>query len=218
MVGFVDDNNNCVTAEEGTPITMALQESAQKWERLLFASGGTLELSKCFTYVINWEQDEEGRHYMRKERQQISIIESETTENKIIESKETSQSHKTLGCMKNPEMDHKDQAEDIYKKAEKISQLTCSYGLSTETTKMAYSSVYLPAIQYPLVSSHIPKKTLDRIQAKATRRFLPCLGYNPNMPRIVAYAPRQMGGLGMQRLYTSQGVKNTTAMLKHLRA
>ena len=46
IVGFVDDNNNCVTGEEGTSITDALQESAQKWERLLFASGGTLEITK----------------------------------------------------------------------------------------------------------------------------------------------------------------------------
>lgn len=38
------------------------------------------------------------------------------------------------------------------------------------------------------------------------------------MPRIVAYAPRQMGGIGLQRLHTTRGVRNLTLMLKHLRA
>jgi hypothetical protein len=41
MVGFVDDNNNCITCENSkAPITHTLQESAQKWEKLLFAAGG----------------------------------------------------------------------------------------------------------------------------------------------------------------------------------
>jgi hypothetical protein len=62
-VGFVDDNNNCVTGEK-RHITQLLQESAQKWEKLLFSSGGMLELNKCFTYIIKWDQDNEGRHKM----------------------------------------------------------------------------------------------------------------------------------------------------------
>lgn len=44
------------------------------------------------------------------------------------------------------------------------------------------------------------------------------MGFHPNMPRIVVYVPKQLGGMGLQRLYTNQGVKNVTQMLKHLRA
>jgi hypothetical protein len=33
----------------------AAEQSAQSWERLLFASGGALELSKCFAYIIYWD-------------------------------------------------------------------------------------------------------------------------------------------------------------------
>lgn len=46
-VGFVDDNNNCATKErEGAPIDELLETSAQKWERILHATGGTLEIKK----------------------------------------------------------------------------------------------------------------------------------------------------------------------------
>lgn len=69
-------------------------------------------------------------------------------------------------------MDSKVQANDIRKKAERISKHTCLYGLSRATTKLAYSSAYLPAILYPLASFHVPRKTLNFAQAKATRRFL----------------------------------------------
>ena len=48
-IGFVDDNNNCVSQEKDQgPITPKLQESAQKWEKLLHSTGGMLELNKCF--------------------------------------------------------------------------------------------------------------------------------------------------------------------------
>lgn len=58
-VGFVDDNNKCVTREETHPITKTLQKNAQKWEILLYSSGGSLGFNKCFTYIIKWEYDEE---------------------------------------------------------------------------------------------------------------------------------------------------------------
>jgi ribonuclease HI len=217
-VGFVDDNNNCVTKNGEQPIQEALQKSAQKWERLLYSSGGTLELSKCFTYAINWEQDEEGRHKISEEPVSIKICESITNSSVEIKSKKATESHKTLGCFKNPAMSMRDQTRELHKRIERISQLMCSYGLSNETTRIAYHHVYLPAVQYALTSSYISRKALDAIQAKATRRFLSGMGYNPNMPRAVVYAPKQAGGMGLQRLYTTQGVRNVTQFLKHTRS
>lgn len=123
-------------------------------------------------------------------------MKSETQERRTIQRKSPSESHKTLGCFKNPDMDSKAQAEDLRKKAERISQLTFSNGLSSATIKLAYSSVYLPAIQYPLNILTCPRRTLDSVQAKATRRILAGMGFNPNMPRIFAHAPKQIGGGG----------------------
>lgn len=106
-------------------------------------------------------------------------------------------------------MDMKVQAEDVRKKAVKISQQTCSYGLSTNISRLAYFSVYLSEVSLTLTLSYISKEVLDIAQPKATRRFLRCLGFNPNMPRIVAYAPK---------LLRAQGVRTTMQMLRHLRA
>lgn len=39
-----------------------------------------------------------------------------------------------------------------------------------------------------------------------------------NIPRMVVYAPKPLGGIGMQRLHITQGVRNVTQMLKHVRA
>ena len=66
---YVDDGLpgvNDATEDEATPLPVLLQrakDATQAWERLLFASGGALELSKCFAYVIYWDLSE-GRHQL----------------------------------------------------------------------------------------------------------------------------------------------------------
>jgi hypothetical protein len=64
---YVDDGMPGVNdAQEtvATPLPVLLrqaEEATQAWEKLLFASGGALELTKCFAYVIYWDLSE-GRH------------------------------------------------------------------------------------------------------------------------------------------------------------
>ena len=55
---YVDDGmpgiNNSQEAE-ASPLALLLQQAkdaTQSWKRLLYASGGALEMSKCFAYVV----------------------------------------------------------------------------------------------------------------------------------------------------------------------
>ena len=58
---FVDDGMprvNDALEEEGLPLSDLLQTAqqlSQSWETLLFASGGALELTMCFAYVMYWD-------------------------------------------------------------------------------------------------------------------------------------------------------------------
>jgi len=60
---YVDDGMPGVNDSDSVePKTLAFlvaaaESSAQSWERLLFISGGGLELSKCFTYILRWDFD-----------------------------------------------------------------------------------------------------------------------------------------------------------------
>jgi hypothetical protein len=62
--GYVDNKSIFLSLEEtegiprATTIAQQLQEDAKIWERLLTATGGKLELSKCFYYILTWEFDE----------------------------------------------------------------------------------------------------------------------------------------------------------------
>jgi hypothetical protein len=62
---FVDDAGLGCTATPAADIPMArrstvaivsnLQALAQQWERLLFSTGGALNLQKCFWYIVSWK-------------------------------------------------------------------------------------------------------------------------------------------------------------------
>jgi hypothetical protein len=80
--GFVDDITlwlgNMERSLEGNErvetILDETESSAQWWEALLHATGGKLELSKCFFYLIFWKFDEEGVPYLeRKENLPRSV-------------------------------------------------------------------------------------------------------------------------------------------------
>ena len=86
MTGFVDDTTHWVNSFkqplQGTNSSSDLykdtQITAQWWEQLLFATGGKLELTKCFYYPIICF-DEEGVPTMSLEEdpREITIISSE---------------------------------------------------------------------------------------------------------------------------------------------
>ena len=189
-IGFVDNNNNCVTKKKGKKIEGSLKESAQKWEKLLYASGGKLELNKCFTYLIKWKHNGEGKQIISEKRENLQIEDSEDGEIVMIEAKQANEAHKTLGFYKSPDMSMKRQLEEMKKKISRIAHLITSYGLSQEISRKAYSAVFKPAVEYALTSSYMKKEELDKAQAKATRSFLKAMGYNLNFPRVVAYKPR----------------------------
>jgi hypothetical protein len=60
-VFYVDDGMpgvNDALQDTALPLPQLLdqaQASAQLWEQLLFVSGGVLELTKCFAYVVYWD-------------------------------------------------------------------------------------------------------------------------------------------------------------------
>jgi len=83
---------------------------------------------------------------------------------------------------------------------------------------VAYSTIYLPTITYPFPATTLTRKTLEKAQSMTTPLILSKMGYNQHMPTAVVYAPSTHGGIGMNNLYTEQGLAKVLQVLKHLRA
>jgi hypothetical protein len=75
------------------------------WKELLEASGGNLELTKCFYYILTWRFDNKGNAIpttiseQRMATSQISVPDNQGEEIYITQ-KEITEAHKTLGCYK----------------------------------------------------------------------------------------------------------------------
>ncbi len=66
MVVYVDDS--CAMVNNFSPGEGfdALKSVAQKWEKILYSTGGALDPGNCFFYIVEWGWNSQGHAVMRK--------------------------------------------------------------------------------------------------------------------------------------------------------
>ena len=147
----------------------------------------------------------------------ISIQENNQEAPTKIKHLDCNEAHRTLGLYKSLTANQQDQTTIIQNKSNKISE---SIAISTATRSqatIAWNSIYIPAIAYPLVATYLSKETLTKIENKALMKFLPKMGYNRNTARAVIYGPEKMGGVGIKNLYVEQSIEQIKAFTQHTR-
>ena len=90
-----------------------MKTTAQWWEQLLHATGGKLELPKCFFYVIYWAFNEEGEPRLLTPADlntTVTVTDSENGTETEIAQKSCYSSHKTLGVLETPSGDYSDES------------------------------------------------------------------------------------------------------------
>ncbi len=133
---FVDDTQNGLN-DSGIKepwsiweLVSNLQDMAQAWERLLFTSGGALELSKCSYYVMHWEWNNGLPHLTPKNKvagiKKITLTSGTSTQQIKILQRDPSEAHKTLGVYVAPDGNERAQEEYLNTKSHQIASLVSS--------------------------------------------------------------------------------------------
>jgi hypothetical protein len=179
--GFVDgtsiftnnDNNNLQSLRD------KLEHDGTWWAGLLESSGGKLELTKCFYYLLSWKWDSKGNPIAEMAEEQTTIngitkisLNKNNNEPVKLEQKEIDISHKTLGtykCLMGKEEDHK---KFLTEKSDKLAKLTIISQFNKRQTRRAFNSCYIPALSYSLTAVSLTQDQTDNIQRKATTAFL----------------------------------------------
>jgi hypothetical protein len=226
--GFVDDTSQFANLPFGTrdlpALTQSLQSDAQIWEQLLSSSGGKLELSKCFYYVMSWKFTKEGdpvpltKQELDSQVAHIQITERDAKAPAKIKMKEVDEAHKTLGVWKTITGDESEHYKVLKEKSDKFALLASSSGLTRRQARVAYSMIYCPSMTYSLVATNLSETQLDNIQRLAVDKFLSAIGFNHGFPRAIVYGPLSFGGLNFQHLYTEQCGAKIGALVQHVRA
>ena len=226
--GFVDDITHLVNSFlQSLQGDDSLQElarqtttTAQWWEELLHATGGKLELQKCFFYMMYWEFDREGVARLTKTEEaacEVKIRDSESGSDVHIEQKDCNEAHKTLGAMETPSGNYVPEVNRLVEKAQAIAQRISTATINRHEAHTIYRSMYLPSVNYSFPAGILSLKEAERVQGAPIQALLSAMGYNSHMPREVVFGPQESGGLGLRHLFAEQGSIKAITLIQQVR-
>ncbi len=227
--GFVDDithlTNSFIQSLQGDDdlVILAQQTSvtAQRWEELLLhATGGKLELQKCFFYMMYWKFSKEGvAQLLNKDEIQceVKIRDSETGQEVLIEQQDCNEAHKTLGAMETPSGDHTREVARLREKARGIAQRISSATITRSEANIIYRSMYIPSIKKSFPAGVLSLKEAEQVQGAPIQALLSAMGYNPGMPRAIVFGPPESGGIGFRHLFAEQGTLKALTLIQQIR-
>jgi hypothetical protein len=190
---------------------MLLEETAkaaQWWESLLYASGGKLELDKCFFYLIYWEFDGEGLPRLLQPEEfpmDVMITDSATNIPVNITAKSSLEAHKTLGAMECPSGDNSAEVTRLYGKAKGLGQRIATAGFSASEATLLCRTRVDPAMGYLWAVGTLSEQQANKIQGLVVHPLLQAMGFNSCTLLAVVYAPQELGGIGMRHFFSEQG-------------
>jgi ribonuclease HI len=228
--GFVDDTSlftNIIQYSDNDNIThlcTQLTHDMTTWNELLEASGGKLELSKCFYYILSWKFDKEGNGVpmtILEQRNQHAVPIQIKKDNKdfiTIQQKEVNTAHKTLGCFKAIDGNEKAQIKYLSDKSRQFGRKLYNTSLTRKQAIMAYKTIYIPSMRYGLPACSLSHDDIESIQKSTLDKFLPFMGFEHGSPRALVHGPQEMGGYEIPHLYTEMMGLKIESIIAHIRA
>jgi hypothetical protein len=188
MTAFADDTNllgnNDGHHKSRTEMIDELKDAFNHWNRLLHATGHSMEIGKCACYLAFWEFQDDGYAFTitpEEHGQEITIQSIHGREEKIPQLK-TNEAQRLLGVMKRPIGDQQAEIARLKLKSDAFAIRINSNALTRSEAKLAYEAFYIPALRYSLNITAINQIDMETIQSKATLAFLTAQGYNRHMP------------------------------------
>jgi hypothetical protein len=221
---FVDDatlvTNDQTELQPQTPYTLArnLEHSAQIWRDLLFASGGDLELKKCFYYILHWYWDEGYAKPLFVDEFPFQLmINNHAGRLMPIEQKEVDEYHRTLGVRLNPLCQMDGEFDYMKSKGDKFAELTLTSPFTRQEADTAYKTTYLASIGYSITVTTFDPTQCRKIEQKAISAFLQRTGFPKSFPRVMVNGPTNFGGKAYRPLLIEQGIAKVRKIVMHLR-
>jgi hypothetical protein len=203
-----------------TAATVLMQTTAQRWERLLYAMGGALNLAKCYWYGIEWTFTATGEAQMVSTTDgPMIILTAGATPDKPepLRRVSTSEGQRTLGVRLAP--DGNENMEHSYRiiQARKMGQRIRAAPLGREHIVTGFRAIWKAMIQYPLGATCFNSQQCHQLQTKYLPYFLSKMGINRTTATAVRHGPACYGGLEVFNLETEQGVQHASLIVSHLR-
>ena len=207
--GYVDDVTLITNVADNEPQTEQtarnkIKYMARKWEKLLYLTGGKLELSKCFWIPVTWRW-KRGNPIIQKARvgsKELILTESESGRRITIPRISPGKAEKRLGvwyCIDgNWQMEYKNWKEFTKSFADKLAKAR----VDRLGGSHAYKSLWCAKFRYIAPVVGLTKHELLQIQKTIIGRSLSASGYSSKMPRAVVFGPAKYGGMQWESPYS----------------
>ena len=191
---------------------------AQAWERLMFASGGKLNLQKCFWYLITWQWNDgiPRLSTLQETPGELTIHSSADDQPLTITRVDTTDALATLGIWTSPSGQNESQVNHLKTVLAPIMNTIRQAPLSTAESAFLLPVYLLPKLRYVLAGTTLTKKQCKLLDNK----FLPTLkskmGYNRNTALPVIHGSHHYGGAQIPTCWEVQGSVHIELLLGHL--
>lgn len=202
-------------------LVQTMCNTAQRWERLLYATGGALNLMKCFWYGVQWHFTDSGVPKMMRIKDDDPGIELTCGSNLQIKHSikriETTKGMRTLGVRLAPNGNDQDEFNYRMEEATTMRDRLKVAPLNREHVGVGFRNIWKMKLLYPVGATCFTNKQCQRIQARYLSTFLSKMGINRTTSSAVRHGPLSLGGMDIFHLATEQAVQHTKLMLSHLR-
>lgn len=231
---FVDDTKFGVTTEQppGQLVPSEAQTQAQAkqvlaeltripqhYEKLLFSSGGALNIKKCHWIMIAWKWNH-GKATMMTSSDcpgQLFLTSGTSETPEEVPRLEPNTAYRTQGAHITVTGSMKKSVALNRQKSVEYAGLLGLSNLSRCEAYFSYILYFYPKISYALPISTFTQRECTFIQAPAKSALLPKIGINRNTSKNIIHGPHQFGGLQLQDIYTDQGIGQLRLLIGHLR-
>ena len=154
---------------------------AQRWERLLFTTGGALNLQKSCWHLMawKWNNGKASLEIPKPTAGQLLLTEGyQTTKPITLPKLSPTESYKTLGVYISPSGSMKKAAMVLFSYSLDYASHVVGSTLTREETLISYLMVLLPRLSFPLPALKLTETQCNKIQSPALCVALPKLHMN----------------------------------------
>jgi hypothetical protein len=231
---FVDDSSLSVTSTyhqdkdldmgsnvtlENKEVILSLTTIAQHWERLLFTTGGAINMQKSFWYLIAWVWTN-GVPKLVTTKTAPGIMEltsGSSTSPTTVPRLDPTDSFRTLGAYLSPSGSQTKQIKILRQHAAQYQSKVTNATLTPDEAYTSYMQYLRPKLIYPLPCSSLTQKQCQHVQAPALAALIPKLHANRHTAHVILFGGYRYGGLNLPDLYTDQGYGQLRLLIGHIK-
>ena len=215
---FVDDTDLLTMLQDVFSVSEILpiaQANLDKWASLLIATGGALNPSKCYWYMISYRCHNGEWEYENDMSHNLTILMPGGDRTKITQLPVT-EGKKMLGVWSSPTgSDKKHLQEVILGKTSKWVGRLKNAQLPVHLAWKAYRYQLWPSIRYGLGTLATPRTDIEGLLHKLKFAMLSHLGVNQHVKTEWRRLPREFGGIGLYNLAVEQFIAWMEILLQH---